>query len=74
MYLMDYHTHSILSADGHESVSALAAAGIRAGLSELAVTDHHDLDDDYGSPGTDRFDAAAALAQLKRLSGCKGTG
>lgn len=43
MFLPDQHTHSLCSPDGSEPLTALAQAAIKAGLSELYLTDHCDL-------------------------------
>ncbi|MDR0518573.1 MAG: histidinol-phosphatase HisJ family protein [Clostridiales Family XIII bacterium] len=40
--MYDYHTHSTFSADGDCSMDEMIRAAIRLGLSEIAVTDHHD--------------------------------
>lgn len=72
MYLSDYHTHSACSPDGRDTAAALAGAGVEAGLAELAVTDHYDLDDEYGNEGTLDYDAAAVrerLNEAERLYG-----
>ncbi len=42
MFLADYHTHSIHSIDGKDSIDRLANAALDAGMTELAVTDHFD--------------------------------
>ncbi len=43
MYLADYHTHSKYSFDGYEELDTMCQQAIRAGLSEIAVTDHMDI-------------------------------
>lgn len=43
MYLADYHTHSRYSFDGYEELEAMCEQAIRAGLSEIAITDHMDI-------------------------------
>lgn len=43
MYLTDYHLHSKYSFDGKESIDAICSAAVKAGLSEIAVTDHVDI-------------------------------
>lgn len=48
MYLIDYHTHSLCSFDGCETLSDMAAAAAMAGMGELCLTDHCDLIDEYG--------------------------
>ncbi|MFA6948949.1 MAG: histidinol-phosphatase HisJ family protein [Eubacteriales bacterium] len=40
----DYHTHSKYSFDGCESIRVMARAAEAAGLCEIAVTDHCDID------------------------------
>jgi len=40
MYLADYHTHSRVSPDAGDSMTALAEAAVSAGLQELCFTDH----------------------------------
>lgn len=39
-YLTDYHIHSNLSFDGHDTVDSVCMAAIKAGIKEIAVTDH----------------------------------
>ena len=39
MYLIDYHTHSLCSFDGCETLSDMAAAAAMAGMGELCLTD-----------------------------------
>ena len=39
-YYADLHVHTAASPDGRSSLEALAAAGARAGLQALAITDH----------------------------------
>lgn len=47
MYLVDYHMHSRHSSDGDKDPSytmeAMCEAALNAGLSEIAVTDHYDV-------------------------------
>lgn len=43
MYLADYHTHSKYSFDGCEEIENMCEAAIKAGLSEIAITDHMDI-------------------------------
>lgn len=40
--MFDFHMHSIVSFDGHDSGRALAEAGRKAGLKEICFTDHMD--------------------------------
>jgi histidinol-phosphatase (PHP family) len=69
MYLADYHLHTYISHDGHETMAAMAAAEKRAGISEICFTDHCDAADwhtfkptrcDSGVPG-------AVIADRDRL-------
>lgn len=41
-HLSDYHTHTSASPDSEEKISNLCAAAVKAGLSEIAITDHYD--------------------------------
>lgn len=43
MYLADYHTHSGYSYDGCEEIQEMCRSAVRAGLSEIAITDHVDI-------------------------------
>lgn len=40
MYLADYHTHSRISPDARDSMTALAEAALAAGMDEICFTDH----------------------------------
>ena len=40
--LSDYHTHTEASPDSSENIFNLCAAAVKAGLSEICVTDHYD--------------------------------
>lgn len=63
MYLIDYHTHSHLSMDGQVPLSVVAEHALRAGISELCITDHCDTIDQYANRVYD-YDWPAALAQF----------
>lgn len=41
--MFDYHMHSTVSFDGHDSPEAMAAAAQKAGLREICFTDHMDF-------------------------------
>lgn len=41
--LMDYHLHSSFSGDGHSPVEEICRAARAAGLTHIAITDHHDI-------------------------------
>lgn len=69
MYLADYHTHSRISPDAGDSMTALAEAAAAAGLDEICFTDHvepiiwnsTDLRESYDWAAlTAEFDAARA--------------
>ena len=49
--MFDYHMHSIVSYDGHDTPQALVDAALKAGLKEICFTDH--VDD--GPPCNERF-------------------
>ena len=51
--IIDMHTHSALSFDGHDSCTAMCEGAIRNGGIGIAITDHMDIDDD--SIDTDAF-------------------
>lgn len=44
MYLCDNHTHTRYSFDGSESAEALCESAIAAGVHEISITDHYDID------------------------------
>lgn len=46
--MYDYHTHSTYSTDGNASIEAMIQGALKAGLKEIAITDH--FDPDYPSP------------------------
>lgn len=50
MYYIDYHTHSELSPDSSTPLLDQARAAVRAGLSELCITDHYDTVGPDGEP------------------------
>ena len=66
MYYTDYHTHSELSPDSSAPLSDMAAAAVRAGLSELCITDHYDTLQSDGSE-MPPYDWAPAVAQYLRV-------
>lgn len=63
MYYTDYHSHSILSPDGHVPLADMADAAVRAGLAELCLTDHYDLQGEHGGRSAP-FDWSPALRQF----------
>ncbi len=44
MLMMDYHLHSRFSKDGESSIDELCRAAREKGVSHVAITDHHDID------------------------------
>lgn len=67
MYLIDYHTHTNLSPDGHVPLVEMAQAAVDVGLSELCVTDHYDRLLEHGGIAPD-YDWGAALAQFSETA------
>jgi histidinol-phosphatase (PHP family) len=43
MFLGDYHLHTYISQDGHETMPDMARAAAKAGMSQICVTDHCDM-------------------------------
>ena len=68
MYYIDYHTHTKLSPDGEVPLMEMAEAAVKAGLSELCVTDHYDLVDQDGKPEPNAYDWAPALEQWREAA------
>lgn len=64
MYLVDYHTHTRCSPDSEANLSDMVRAAQQAGVRELCVTDHCDLQQADGSPLT-KWDWAPILKQFK---------
>lgn len=67
MFLADYHTHSRCSPDGVDSVTAMAEAAYRAGLREIAVTDHCDMARAFDTEGHRESTMAAREALEDRV-------
>ena len=42
MRLMDYHVHSLHSFDGEQTIDAMCASMLRAGVAECCLTEHYD--------------------------------
>lgn len=64
--MFDFHMHSRVSFDGHDSGAAMANAALVAGLKEICFTDHLDYDP-LGTMGGLAFDTAAYNAEYDRL-------
>ena len=41
--MYDFHIHSRVSFDGHDTGAQLAQAAVKAGLKEICFTDHRDF-------------------------------
>lgn len=64
--MFDYHMHSRVSFDGHDTGEALARAALAAGLREICFTDHLDYDP-LGKMGVLAFDTEAYNAEYDHL-------
>lgn len=64
--MFDYHMHSRVSFDGHDSGLAMALAARNAGLKEICFTDHVDYDP-LGKMGVLAFDTSAYNAEYGSL-------
>ena len=64
--MFDFHMHSIVSFDGHDSGARLANAALAAGLKEICFTDHLDYDP-LGTMPNMAFDTAAYNAEYDHL-------
>ena len=64
--MFDYHMHSRVSFDGHDTGIALAKAALEKGLKEICFTDHIDYDP-LGHMGKLDFDTAAYSAEYDQL-------
>ena len=64
MYYTDYHSHTCLSPDSDTPLTDMADAALAAGLSELCITDHYDLQGERGGRNAP-FDWAPALEQFR---------
>jgi histidinol-phosphatase (PHP family) len=64
--MMDYHIHSNYSADSQQSIQAIVDAARKQGLSEIALTDHLDIDYPYDNI-TFVFDEIKRRDEIKQL-------
>ena len=64
--MYDFHMHSRVSFDGHDTGEALAKAALEAGLKEICFTDHLDYDP-LGQMGKLDFDTVAYNAEYDHL-------
>ena len=65
--MFDYHMHSRVSFDGHDTGLDLAKAALAAGLKEICFTDHIDYDP-MGTMGNMAFDTEQYNAEYDQLS------
>ena len=65
--MFDFHIHSRVSFDGHDTGRALAQAALDAGLKEICFTDHLDYDP-TGQMGDLTFRTEVYNAEYDRLS------
>lgn len=65
--MFDFHMHSRVSFDGHDTGEALAQAALAAGLKEICFTDHLDYDP-LGTMPNIAFDTAAYNAEYDHLT------
>lgn len=64
--LYDYHLHSQFSADSEMSLTEICETSINKGLTEIAITDHHDPD--YKDPTIEfLLNKKAYLAEIRKL-------
>ena len=64
--MFDYHMHSRVSFDGHDTGEALARTALERGLKEICFTDHLDYDP-LGKMGVLAFDTDAYNAEYDHL-------
>ena len=64
--MFDYHMHTRVSFDAHETGEAMAKAALAAGLKEICFTDHIDYDP-LGKMGVLAFDQAVYNAEYDNL-------
>lgn len=65
--MYDFHIHSRVSFDGHDTGEAMARAALDAGLEEICFTDHIDYDP-CGTMGNMAFDTASYNAEYDALN------
>lgn len=64
--MFDFHMHTLVSFDGHDTAADMAAAAARQGLKEICFTDHLDYDP-LGKMGVLAFDTEVYNAAYDRL-------
>ena len=75
--MFDYHMHTVISYDGHNTPLEMAQSAVKAGLKEICFTDH--LDYQQGTPrevyayATEDYRAGYDGLELPGLNICRGT-
>ena len=64
--MFDFHMHSRVSFDAHETGESMAKAALAAGLKEICFTDHLDYDP-LGKMGVLSFDTESYNAEYDQL-------
>ncbi len=64
--MLDYHIHSTLSADAHDTIAALCRRSVEIGLREICFTEHVDFDPRDNGYGFYDHDAYRAAIQEAR--------
>ncbi len=62
--MTDYHIHSEFSADSQQSIEQICQSAIKNNITEIAITDHIDLEYPYSGPAFD-FDFQKRLESIK---------
>ena len=73
MYLADSHTHSSCSPDGSVPMIEMARGALRAGLSNICITDHCDLISLDGTERITSYDWTPVLLQWEEMKRAYGT-
>lgn len=66
MYIADYHLHTKISPDSKATLDEMCKAALKAGLSEIAVTDHFECNGWNGSNDTSYYDEKFSLDEINR--------
>ena len=61
--MVDFHTHSIHSVDGHDTVLDMCESAVQKGISHLAITDHCD----FGTNSVDKLGWFRYVADSENL-------
>ncbi len=68
--MFDYHVHSNVSLDAHDSPSRIAMTARERGISELCFTEHHEMDYPYDHPVKPELDYALYARELEKARAC----